>query len=354
MRSPHGIIDAAAAPARPADDYLPYKLGRLRKLERLGLAEQLGPGQWTISEHAPSTLRALGERGDIIKRMHRALAEQGIERDAADYVLAGEKLDHPIIGRLLERGLHDDFYGTAFAVIDGIDGRTHHIKLLDLDAASDSAHGSIVELRHFTDAGGDHRVALAVRSDFSIEDQVKAEGATWIDRRLVSRDAPDFGGGFGAEVKAAMAARTEHLIEHGLAQRRGGQVVFNRNLLATLRAREVEAQGARLAAETGTPFHKAAAGEFVAGLYRERIMLASGRFAMIDDGFGFSLVPWTPSLEKHLGRHVSGVARADGGVDWSSAESEALACKYGARITVRKLSIFALVYDAVRGVGVCN
>ena len=38
---------------------------------------------------------------------------------------------------------------------------------------------------------------------------------------------------------------------------------------------------------------------------------------MIDDGLGFKLVPWTPSLERHLDRHVSGVARADGGVDWS-------------------------------------
>lgn len=48
-------------------------------------------------------------------------------------------------------------------------------------------------------------------------------------------------------------------------------------------------------------------------------MLASGRFAMIDDGLGFQLVPWTPSMEKHLGRHISGVVRSDGGVDWGFA-----------------------------------
>jgi hypothetical protein len=28
-------------------------------------------------------------------------------------------------------------------------------------------------------------------------------------------------------------------------------------------------------------------------------------------------VPWSHSLEKQLGRHVSGVARNDGGIDWS-------------------------------------
>jgi len=45
-------------------------------------------------------------------------------------------------------------------------------------------------------------------------------------------------------------------------------------------------------------------------------VLASRRFAMIDDGLGFHLVPWTPSLEQQLGRQVSGVARDDGSVDW--------------------------------------
>ena len=72
----------------------------------------------------------------------------------------------------------------------------------------------------------------------------------------------------------------------------------------------MDALGDKLAAETGQPFNRAGSGEYVAGSYRQRFTLASGRFAMIDDGLGFQLVPWTPSLEKQLGRHVSGVARA--------------------------------------------
>ena len=55
---------------------------------------------------------------------------------------------------------------------------------------------------------GRSRVALAVRSDLGIEAQVKASGATWIDRQLVARDpAPLGSGGFGAEVRAAMESR---------------------------------------------------------------------------------------------------------------------------------------------------
>src|SRR5690606_32272193 len=158
--------------------------------------------------------RELGERGDIIKRIHRSLMERGIERGAAAYVLAGESLDDPVIGRLVDRGLDDELKGTAFAVVDGVDGRTHHIKLPDLDAAGDSAPGSIVELRKFDDARGRRRVALAVRSDLSIEQQVTATGATWLDRQAIAREPVALGGGgFGAEVREAMNARAEHLIE---------------------------------------------------------------------------------------------------------------------------------------------
>ena len=57
--------------------------------------------------------------------------------------------------------------------------------------------------------------------------------------------------------------------------------------------------------------------ERVAGVYRQRLMLASGRFAMIDEGIGFQLVPWRPALERHLGREISGVATGGGRVIWS-------------------------------------
>ena len=323
--SRQGVIDLAPRPDRQPDDYLPQKVGRLRKLESLGVAHQLGPGQWVVTGEAETRLRALGERGDVIKRIHRALTERGIEHAASNYVLAGESIGDPLIGRLLDRGLDDELKGTAYAVVDGIDGRIHHVKLPDLDAAGDSAAGSIVELRQFDDAHGRRRVALAVRSDLDIDTQVKASGATWIDRQLVARELASLGGGgFGAEVQSAMTARADHLIQQGLARRQGQQIVYARSLLDTLRERELDAAGAKLAAETGTPFQKAASGDYIAGAYRQRLVLSSGRFAMIDDGLGFRLVPWSPSLERNLGKHVSGLARVDGGVDWSFGRKRGL------------------------------
>ncbi|WP_244409654.1 relaxase/mobilization nuclease domain-containing protein [Methylorubrum populi] len=320
-----GVIDMAPDRQARPDDYHALKVGRLHKLESLGLAVEVGPGQWMIDSKAEATLRELGERGDIIKRMHRALTERGIERGSASYVLAAENLDTPIVGRLVDRGLDDELKGTAYAVVDGVDGRTHHIKLPDLDAAGDSAPGSIVELRRFDDARGQRRVAIAVRSDLDIDRQITASGATWLDRQNIARGPVALSeGGFGAEVRQARERRAEHLVDQGLGERHGQSITFTRSLIDTLRRRELEALGEKVAAETGQPFTRAASGEYVAGSYRQRFTLASGRFAMIDDGLGFQLVPWTPSLETQLGRHVSGVARSDGGVDWSFGRKRGL------------------------------
>ena len=47
------------------------------------------------------------------------------------------------------------------------------------------------------------------------------------------------------------------------------------------------------------------------GVYRPSIMLASGRFAMLDDGLGFSLVPWRPVIEQRLGQIITAAVRGD-------------------------------------------
>lgn len=101
-----------------------------------------------------------------------------------------------------------------------------------------------MELRRYEDAKGQERVALAVRSDVSVTEQIHADGATWLDRELVARQPTELGeGGFGRDVKEVLDARTEHLIEEGLVRRMGQRVIFARNRLGTLRDREIDALG---------------------------------------------------------------------------------------------------------------
>ena len=230
----------------------------------------------------------------------------------------------PVLGRLVKRGLDDELKGTAYAIVAGVDGRTHHLKFSDLEMTGDAPAGAIVEARAYDDDNGRRRLSLATRSDLSIEAQVDASGATWLDRQLLAKDSPLSGGGFGAEVRDAMEARIDHLAEEGLARRQGQRVVFARDLLATLRRRELDEAASKLSAETGLTYQPAAEGERVSGVYRQRVTLASGRFAMIDDGLGFQLVPWRPALEKELGREVRGVMAPGGNVDWSLGRKRGL------------------------------
>lgn len=321
----NGIVDLRPQPGMEPDELRLLKVARMRKLEKLDAGREIMPGEWVLAEQAEKTLRELGQRNDIIKRMTRALSASGAERDTGSFIIAGENLDQPIIGRLLARGLDDELKGTAYAMIDGIDGRVHHIRFPDLDAAGDGMPGAIVELRRFDDVRGHQRVALAVRSDLPIEEQVFAAGATWLDRQLVARQPAVLSeSGFGAEAYQALQARGDHLVGEGLAKRQGQRLILVGNLIDTLRRRDLEDAAAKLTAETGLPYRRGAAGEHVAGTYRQRLSLASGRFAMIDDGLGFTLVPWTPSMARHLRHEVSGTMRADGGIDWSFSRKRSL------------------------------
>jgi type IV secretory pathway VirD2 relaxase len=301
-------------------------VARVRKLERLGLAAPLGPGQWIIAEEAESVLRVLGERGDIIKRIHRGLIEHGIDRGASEFVLDAELRGDPIIGRLISRGLDDELKASAFAVIDGVDGRAHHVRLKDLIATSDASPGAVVEARGIASQDGkSSHLVLAVRSDLSIEDQIHAPGATWLDRRLVAKEQIALSeAGFGREARDAMEARAEHLLAEGLARRQGQRLIFATDLLSTLRQRELANVGAKLTGEHGLPHHFLGEGESVVGVYRQRLNLASGRYAMIDDGLGFTLVPWSPSLERELGKQVLGTVASSGGVDWTFARKRGI------------------------------
>ena len=300
-------------------------LGRADKLERLGLAEGVAPACWTLKPGLEPTLRDLGLRGDIIKTMHRVMTGAGREPDVAGFALHGDDPGDPVLGRLVERGLHDELKGSAYAIVEGIDGRTHHLQFADLEFAGDAAPGAIVEARAYEDTQGRKRLSLATRSDLTLQQQISAPGATWLDRQLLAREPAMTGsGGFGIEVREAMERRAEHLTGEGFARRQGQRVLFARSLLDTLRGQELNGAAGKLAVETGLVYRPSAEGEHVAGIYRKRVILSSGRFAMIDDGLGFQLVPWRPALEQQLGRQVSGVMLPSGGVDWSFGRKRGL------------------------------
>ncbi len=157
-------------------------IGRAQTLERFGLAERHAPAVWTLRPGMEETLRHLGTRGDIIRTMHRAMKGLCAKRAAGDFAIHGDRPE-PIIGRLVERGIADELKSSGYAIIDGIDGRVHHLPFAEIDATGEGQPGAVVELRRCQDAGGRERSALAVGSDLPVEAQV------WLTSTLALPDA---------------------------------------------------------------------------------------------------------------------------------------------------------------------
>ena len=368
------------------------RAGRLQKLRRLGLAEETAPGQWRLAEDLEAVLRRMGERGDIIKTMHREMSREGSARGGADYAIydPGEPDARRLIGRFVARGLSDELNDRHYLIVDGVDGRAHYIDIGRADATEPTPEGAIVaiapkraeprtvdrtvaevaaanggrytvdiHLRHDPSATAafaethvrrleamrrlgagvarepdgtwlitpDHLeratdfertqaraspVLVETLSTLPLDRQIGAEGATWLDRELVAdtptrvRDA-----GFGREVRESLTQRRQWLIEQELARQEQDQTVYRANMLGLLRRREVARVGAQLSGELGLRYAEMEPGERIEGIYRRRLDLASGRFAVIEKSREFTLVPWRPVLERNLGRQVSGIARGN-------------------------------------------
>ncbi|WP_316859122.1 DUF3363 domain-containing protein [uncultured Cohaesibacter sp.] len=391
---------------RHGDDEVPnsidrsHRLRRLSKLAKMGLAKELDLGVWELKPDLEATLREIGERGDIIRTMQKALKAEGMVRDPLALEIHDASTSKRIVGRILDKYLSDELGDRISLVIDAIDGHTHHVSGINPEMIEDARIGSVIELGP-TEAGlrrsdraiatladngifrpsihlerlgngsdretyvaahvrrlevlrraglveridADHwripsdfeertlafnasrnrQTTIRVLSNFDLETQIGSDGATWLDRRLLATDAGDLSlSGFGNEVRAAMAARREHLIEQGDASRqRNGRILYRRNLLSVLQDREVGRVGAELSASSGLPFRPTRDGENVKGTFKATRQLASGKFALIEKAHEFTLVPWRPVMDRQLGQEMFG-QMSGGTVSWKFGRQKGL------------------------------
>jgi len=125
------------------------RAGRLAKLMRLGLAEPLGAARYRLAPDLADTLRAMGERGDIIRTMQREMTRAAIERAPADQAIYDPAVPdtRPLIGRVLARGLADEHADRHYLIVDGTDGRSHYVAI-GAGAESDGslARGAIIRV----------------------------------------------------------------------------------------------------------------------------------------------------------------------------------------------------------------
>ncbi|UTD29571.1 relaxase/mobilization nuclease domain-containing protein [Bradyrhizobium sp. WD16] len=122
------------------------RLRRLGKLGDMGLATEHAPGVWELGERLEPTLREMGERGDIIRTMQKALRAEGTERDPMSFQIHDAAPATPVLGRVIDKYLSDELGENLTLVVDGIDGRTHHVSGIDPAHVEDARIGSIIEI----------------------------------------------------------------------------------------------------------------------------------------------------------------------------------------------------------------
>ena len=159
-------------------------------------------------------------------------------------------------------------------------------------------------------------VRVELVSPVPLSDLPERNAATWLDQQIADGPEPLRDSGFGREVRSALLLRRRWLLAQGLGDEVDGHFAMRPGSLAVLRQRELSAAAAQLSGELGLSFVPVEQGERVEGVFRRRVDLASGRFALVDNGRDFRLVPWRPVLESHLGKEVSGIARRDG-ISWT-------------------------------------
>jgi type IV secretory pathway VirD2 relaxase len=162
-------------------------------------------------------------------------------------------------------------------------------------------------------------VRIRVLAVQALEREATAKAPSWLDRQLRGDDRLHIAKhGYGAEVRQAMVRRQQWLIDQGLAEQRGDEILYCGDMDERLRRTELRSVAARLSKELGLDFSgEPIPGERISGVLRLRVNLNSGSFAVVESAREFTLVPWRPVLERRLGKEISGVMRGSGSISWS-------------------------------------
>ncbi len=286
------------------------RIGRLRTLERLGLAEERQTGVWQLDAGLEAKLRQLGERADKFKMMQRALTAAGIDRAASELALF-EKAPRkaPLIGKVVGVGLVDEITDRTWVVLDAIDGRVHYAELGRLTPEAMPARGMLAALAG--DRLEDKPSAvprLELLSPVDVATVTAYEGPTWLDEAIIRYWRPEPGRpGFARQLDAAIAARGQWLVERQLAVAGDGRdIVPARDMMASLRTIETRRIVDDLSREFKSIYIPSDHGTRVSGVYDRAIVTPTNKIAVIRRADTFTLAPWKPALEPMRGLAVTG------------------------------------------------
>jgi type IV secretory pathway VirD2 relaxase len=317
--------------AMPPEDRTTHAshMGRLKTLQNMGLALERQTGVWQISPDVEIKLKSLGQRGDIIKAMHRVMRETGIDRPGGSFAMFDTaKPGNRIVGRVAGLGLTDEINDRHYIVVDGADGKVHYADVGHLRPEFVPDKGMIIVIENkAADDSDKHRTRLRILSYLNLEKLVEAEGATWLDKEMLGRSKENLARtGFGNEVASAIIRRRQWLIAQGLGTIDSSNTFQPKpRILEQLRQREIQQASAVLSNELGFTQAHPVEGERISGTFSRSVHLASGKYAVIQKSKEFTLVPWRPELERFRGKALSGTASSQGiNWDWDAKRGQGL------------------------------
>jgi type IV secretory pathway VirD2 relaxase len=308
-RAKDGILVASSA-GELAPAHQTMQAGRLKTLERLGLAEERRPGVWALDAGLETKLRQLGERADTYRMMERALKQAGIERGGPQLAVfeRGRRMA-PVVGKVIAMGLVDEITDRQYVIVDGADGRVHYAELGRLRPDETPARGMIVSLVSDRLQGKPRSTPrVTVLSPVQLEQLPRYDGPTWLDRVVVSKERISTGTiGFGAELSHALDERRRWLNGHQLADfKASGELVPRPQMTAVLQQREHAHLAEALSRQLNATYVRYESGSRVSGVYERSISTPSGKLAVITREDTFKLAPWSAALEPMRGRAVVG------------------------------------------------
>ena len=313
-----GFLVVSAMPPEDRQTHASH-MGRLKTLQSLGLADEKQTGVWQISPDIETKLRSLGQRGDIIKTMHRVLGEAGIGRSGNSFAMFdATKNGNRIVGRVAGIGLTDEINDRQYVVVDGVDGKVHYADIGHLRPEFVPDKGMVIAIENQSgEESAQVRTRLRILSYLNLERLAEADGATWLDKELLTAKPEHLSNtGFGSDARTALQQRRQWLVANALGRFSDAeQFEPSRNLLHQLRVRDVRRTSGMMSGQLGLTHVNVGEGEGVTGTYVRSAHLASGKYAIVQNAKEFTLVPWQPQMERFRGREIAGTASVQG-INW--------------------------------------
>ena len=296
---------------------------RLRFLEQLGLAQPDGVLIWLVDPDLLSRLTAIDRQVERLATLRLAAANVGLEQGRGGHRLSdpGRIPRHGLIGALIEDARPIPSVAKITLMIDGADGQLHSVEIASEQTDMPLKAGTILRVPAAAPLTGDQRDTanaqpsisqqppkIEILSALPLPQMTEYDGPTWLDQTLFSeepilaRDA-----GFGRDLRTAQWQRQRWLMEQGLLnsgsleqeradrdslQHADGKPAIYARLLPALRQREFLRMAGQLSEELGLEFVQHEPGSLVGGTVRRHVDLSHGKFAVVEDGYQFRLVPW--------------------------------------------------------------